>query len=85
MKRVMLFLVLLMSVLFLSNKGFLAISDSGNTTGYLFDFFGTLCLLALLDVNVPNVFAVLKKVLGWLLIGSGSHVHPHSTAHLRPL
>lgn len=66
MKRIMMVFVLVLAVLFLSNPQLLEVAATNQPTGYLFDFFGTLCLLALLDVNARKIFDLGRHLLHML-------------------
>ena len=72
------FLVVLLSLLFLSNAQLLNADHAAEAPGFLFHFFGTLCLLALLDLNARRVFSLLRH-LQQMLFGGG-HA-PHHPAH----
>lgn len=78
MRRIMLFLVLLISLMFLSNAHILNGENVAEPPGFLFHFFGTLCLLALLDVNARKLLTFGRYLLQ--LFSHGPHA-PHHQAH----
>ena len=78
MKRTMLVLVCVLAILFLSDGQPLNSTTASPPTTWLFDFFGTLCLLALLDVNARKVFALGRHFINTLFHGSPTPHHSPS-------
>ena len=74
MKRIVLGLVLILALFFLSNAQPLEMAANSDPSGFLFHFFGTLCLLALLDVNARKFFTMVRQMFHLFF-------HPHHTAH----
>jgi len=78
MKRIMLVFVCVLAILFLSDGQSFQGNAASQPATWLFDFFGTLCLLALLDVNARKVFALGRHFISTLF--HGPHTPHHSTS-----